>query len=253
MKNKVTLVVISFAAIIGIHLIDQGEFSGKEQSDFTQKEDVSSRVDSQLGSKQTKEINEQTTSSEPSTISKNKAYYLENKPLEPKEEKLFLQEMSQVFLDDRYSIVDQDVVLDKIVKLNEKYRRGVVSSLNSLKNPATSRDEALQHVAIIDYLSYRLQFDQNIGNEIVELISSPISQDLSIKQLASTLADRIELIESLSNTNWEQALSAIESIKSEDLSKRLSKAAYQARVSEGADKVSVASDLKSVSDWFQAP
>lgn len=180
----------------------------------------------------------------------DKHYYKKDERLKPEEEKKFFAEVSQVFLEDRYSMLDQEKLMDRMVRLNERYRRGVRSSLQQLLQPTKTREDALIHVALIDYLTYRLQFDERLPEDLVELLSSPIRKDAPIKEQAGLIVDKVELMRALANAHWDHALQTIAKIEDKKLAQRLALAAYGIRVSKGFEKEIVMDDIKYVLDDF---
>jgi hypothetical protein len=158
--------------------------------------------------------------------------YTQDTPLPANEEKVFLKEV-ETFFTSGFRIINPEAKNKLLSKLNERNRRGARSILNILRQVSTDDETVRQKLALVDYLSYRLQFDLSLKEQIVELISEDVSKIENIRYRGTRIAENAELLEKLAKEDPAKALVALKQISDPVAKKWSAHSAYDGLVMGG--------------------
>ncbi len=189
----------------------------------------------------------------PVTVSEyeeRKAYYKVDEPLNSAEEKVYFQEMEDLFLKKLPRTVDTDKLMDEIIKLNERYYRGRRSVLNQLSKAPQNDKQVSQRLAFVDYLSYRMRWDEFARREVASIIAQPIKKETPKRYQAAYLADKRELMRGLAQHDWELALRTLGKMEKSYNRSLASVAAYFTRLQSGVSEEQVMADIRTVYPSF---
>lgn len=187
----------------------------------------------------------------PAPVVDRKAYYKVDAALSPEEERAFFQEITTVFLELQPAVVDSEQLMPHVIKLNERYRRGVRSILNKLATPAHDDKQVRDRLGMIDYLTYRLKWDERARQDVSELVSAAIPSDASLRYKAAAYGEKLELFAGLVNNSWSVALETLSQIKDPYLAQKAAQLAYAVRLESGAASASTEDEIKLVVPSFK--
>lgn len=182
-----------------------------------------------------------------------KAIYQRDVALPEAEEKIYFAEMQKVFLELAPSAVDPVVYQDQLIKLNERYRSGVRSSLETLEKSVETREDALRNLAILDYFRYRMRWDERLKADVLHLLGKELPEQRLVKSKAALIADRLELVEILAEEDWDLALQALGKINDPWLGQQASMRAFATRKRHGGDGPRTIEEIALVRPGFVPP
>ncbi len=138
--------------------------------------------------------------------------YQQDKPLPEGETQQFFNDVLDVFTN-KIHLLDPDELGNYLSKLNEKDRMGVRSILNSLQKPSKNDLEAIQKLSMVDYLGYRAKWDDRVLNDIIEIVTTPVSSIKNIRYRATKIAEISELVVHLARIDLDIALDTLKDIR----------------------------------------
>jgi hypothetical protein len=175
---------------------------------------------------------------------RHRALYKQDVPLAGEEETRFFAEVSHVFLDEVPAVVDVSTIMPDVIKINERYRRGVRSILDDLASAPAVDEEVKPRIARVDYLKYRIRWDERARGDVAALVGSDLTADVPVHYKAVVYTERLELIEELAAHDWSLALQTLSKIKDPFLAQKAAQTCYAKRVNEGVSTESSEEEVK---------
>lgn len=139
--------------------------------------------------------------------------------LNSKEEKKFFVEIEFLYSVGK-GLVDQEIRGTMLSNLNSRYSRGVNSILKTLSTSAKSTKELDLNIKLVDYLCYRLKFDEKLRDVVPDIIDRDRWKFDDERDEAIVIAENAEILERLAAIHIEQSLSVLAS-RQDSISQRI--------------------------------
>jgi len=128
---------------------------------------------------------------------------------------------------------------------------GVRSILNRLNATPTSDGEVKERLALVDYLRYRLRWDENLSQKIEQVILKPIDESASPRYQAPLYAEKSELLGALAQKNWDSAAQTLTRIQNQRLKKIALVEAYLSLLDSGLSREEAKIQVQKITPDFQ--
>ena len=166
--------------------------------------DVSKPVDTVHGERFATNIVDKTVRVAPKSLTTEQTEHKE-KTVEPQE---LYQSLEQLFVKQLPTVVDPRQLRPQLLAINAQGNKAVqvmFVGLRSAKTPLTTR------LAIVDYLRYRLRWDDNLSDLVLEYVTQEIETNDQQFQ-ALTMADKAELLGAIAKRDRLLARQVVETV-----------------------------------------
>lgn len=171
--------------------------------------------------------------------------------LTPKAREVFFTELETVFGTLAVSGVPKKTLNKHLAQLNSRGAAGLRAVVATLASPATEDSQVKRRMFLVDYLSYRMRWDDAAKNAAVQLVNSPIPVNTPLRYRATTIAEQSELIEVLIRIDWDMAVALIQKSQVSQIRRLGIFAAYEHLLNTGLSKVDAVAKVRAVDPTFK--
>lgn len=167
------------------------------------------------------------------------------------EGKKFTSDVTRVFGTLVISSPNPEYLRRHLAKLNEQGKSAIDFISKELSHPASQDSEVKQRLYLIDYLNYRLRWDQAAMEQARQIVEEPIPANTPIRYRATTIVEKSEIIEGIARVNWKLAAELIIATNSDQIKRLASSASYYALVDGGKTKEEAKRMVKTINPNFR--
>ncbi len=171
--------------------------------------------------------------------------------LTPKAREVFFTEIETVFGTLAVSGVPTKKLNKHLAQLNSRGAAGLRAVVTSLALPATEDSKVKRRIFLVDYLSYRMRWDDAAKKAAVQLVNSPIPANTPLRYRATTIAEHSELIEALIRIDWDMAVALIQKSQISQIRRLGIFAAYEHLLNTGLSKMDAVAKVRAVDPTFK--
>ena len=174
-----------------------------------------------------------------------------NLSMEAPERQQFYSEIATVFGSMTISGASAEQLNAALSRLNERGQLGLKEVVRSLSKPARTDPEVRERLFLVDYLNYRLRWDEEAKAAAIQLASCSIPNSTPLRYRATTIAEQAEIIEGIARVDWNTAADLIGQSKNRQIRRLASSAAYYHFIETGLDEGEALTRVRSVNPEFK--
>ncbi len=167
------------------------------------------------------------------------------------QENVFVAELTSVFTDLIIHTIDRDAIRIALSNLNRRGRAGVDLIKKELSRAPTNETEIRQRLGMVDYLKYRIRWDEQVQEDISSIIRSPLQPETSKKYLAAAIMDRAELLNGLAHANQDLAVKLFKEIHNPLLRKMASHELFYSFIEKGLPREIALQEIQKIIPGFR--
>lgn len=164
--------------------------------------------------------------------------------------RLFSNDLKIVFQHLNLGGTTRQQAQNKIFELNEQWSNVRLIFLEEIRKPLSPKDLDVR-MAMVDYLKYRVGFDDSVLIEVENLIKEKIPSEFPTKQRAFATADKAELAGGLAAVDWERTRNSINALMDPLLIDLALSESYYGLISSGKSSVEALKYCKDINPRFE--
>jgi hypothetical protein len=173
------------------------------------------------------------------------------KELSSTDRKVFFDEIETVFGTLVLGGLSPAALQERLAKLNALGAAGLSAVVSELEAPAREDSQVRRRLFLVDYLAYRMRWDERAKDEALRLASATIPSTIPARYRATTLAEQSELIEAFVRTDWDAGTTLIREARSPQLKRLGALAAYEHLLNTGLSQADAAAKVRAVDPTFK--
>ena len=171
--------------------------------------------------------------------------------LSPSQKRAFFAEIEQVFGTLAVGGAPSEVINKHLSQLNARGPAGLRAVVETLAKPATNDSQVKPRLFLLDYLAYRLRWDESAKAAAVAIAGTKIPEGTPTRYRATTIAEQSEIIEALIRLDWATGTRIIQKSSVPQLRRLGSHAAYEHLLNIGLSKAEAFAKVRGVDPAFQ--